>query len=181
MEVFLSTMSRYPGKLHWREDIFQAVMGCWLTNYKIDLIVQRDMDQRERRMDADERAKGSTYILTDDDCLPIGLDFITDGVSVVDAHPQFGMFSPEMVREKDRSLHKGDTQDVYCWPGVGGQRFCRKGLVKDWPPMIGDTYDIPHNEAVKDRGYLCGIFRDIYFNHLCEGWSSHYRRFDDNS
>ena len=168
IEVFLGTCN-YEEPLAFREYIRDAVVGCW-EMLGATVHFQWDKEQRQRRIEADERSVSDLYIVADDDCLPIGLDFIPCVLHLAREFPAYGIFSPEMVREK-RSRTTTGTSQVFRWRGVGGLRICRKGIIKDWPDQTRKGYDDEHCEAIHELGLDCGIMRHVYFNHLGEGWS----------
>lgn len=133
--------------------------------------------QRTRRMDADKLAPTDIYVLTDDDMLPIGEDFIARGVALMQKYPGFGMLSAlptnAMIQFWNPENHKPLVNDeVMEHYSVGGLRFCRRGIVKKWPVQNGKGYDADHCAAIRDAGYSVGYMRDVRANHLGEGFST---------
>ena len=182
MEVFLAT-TRYEPPLSFRSLIAGAVRSCWIM---LGAVVHEQYDhgepdfQRTRRIEADERANDETYIVADDDCLPIGLDFIPCVLHLARLNQGYGIFSPEMVREKRTRSITGASQ-VFRWAGVGGIRICRKGIIKDWPEQTRKGYDREHCDTIKRLGLDCGIMRNVEFNHLGEGWSKLWYSYQDQN
>ncbi len=141
----------------------------WLTN---------DNFQKERRVVAQKLASSDIYILTDDDCMPIGPDFIARGLAVMQSHPEFGILAAMNVMNKNDTMPytgKFIDEDVWECHAVGGVRFCRKGIIKEWPELVDPgSYDCQHQEALEKAGYKAGYLRKVLMNHLGYGLSTHW-------
>lgn len=203
IDVFISTCATDP----IRRRLFQATIERWkcdpLANMKFiltketvvlnplmfsklksqtEFILDKSVMQRERRILADREAKSDIYIVTDDDCIPLGLDFIERGVRVMEAHPQHGVLAALNIRS-DTLFKNGIApycgefidDDVWDCHAVGGIRFCRKGAIKEWPASVSEgSYDMQHHEGLVNAGFRAGYMRNVLFNHLGEGLSTHW-------
>jgi len=92
MEVFLAT-TKYLEPLGFRQDIALAVYNCWRMLGAKVLWQVDDLSptfQRTRRIEADDRSNEETYIVADDDCLPVGMDFIPCVLHLARQFPEFG-------------------------------------------------------------------------------------------
>lgn len=134
--------------------------------------------QRDRRIKADELARSEIYIVTDDDCMPIGADFIARGLAVMEAHPDFGILAAMNYWNRNDSVpYTGRFIDADVWEchAVGGIRFCRKGIIKEWPESVNPgSYDCQHHEALVKAGYRTGYMRNVQMNHIGLGLSQHW-------
>ncbi len=134
--------------------------------------------QRERRIAADEMADSDIYVVADDDCF-LPADFDLDAcLKIMNEHPEFAVLSlmhsncnfSEWTPENYAVQSDSDVAEHYA---AGGVRFCRKGVIKEWPPMgDGPGYDTIHGEAIRAAGYRIGYFRKHFDFHLGEGKSS---------
>lgn len=196
-DVFVATISqdRIRGFLcasvmyRWRADananvtVFLPNLGFEFgyADFKVATIEQENM-QRDRRIKADELSNSDIYVVTDDDCMPLGVDFIARGVAVMAAHPEFGVLAALNIRSKtlfDNGIppYTGTFIDEDVWEchAVGGIRFCRKGIIKEWPPSVTPgSYDCQHQEALDKAGYKAGYMLKVTMNHLGEGLSTHW-------
>lgn len=139
--------------------------------------------QRYRRVTADKLSISDPYIVADDDCL-IPDDFnLEECLRIFEAHPDFAIMSllpsnasiQEWTPETYPVHNDSDVMEV---ASAGGIRFCRKGILQNWPPM-GELpgYDKIHCGALRMAGYRVGYFRNHKMLHLGEGhstiWTDH--------
>lgn len=134
--------------------------------------------QRYRRIVADGYSHSDPYIVTDDDCL-LSEDFsLKECLRIFKEHPEFGIISllpsnahiQEWTPENYTVCSDSDVMEV---ASVGGIRFCRKDILKDWPPMgEGPGYDAIHAAAIHMAGFRVGYFRNQTMNHLGERHST---------
>lgn len=162
--------------VRWEQESHANVfsMNPWMP--EIDCFVYEF--QRERRILADRMAISNIYIVTDDDCMPLGTDFIARGLAVMEAHPEFGILAAmNYINAKDTEPYTGKFIDDDVWEchAVGGIRFCRKGIIKDWPASVSPgSYDCQHHEGLVAAGYKAGYMRRVQMNHLGYGLSTHW-------
>lgn len=130
--------------------------------------------QRVRRMKA-EAEGGSIYVLADDDCLPMGQDFVAEMVAALKRHPGYAMLAPlpdneninEWTPPKDEWKTANDDE-VMEHVSIGGIRFCRKDAMRVWPRIEGafPAYDGVHGHTLRQRGLRVGYVRNTHFLHL---------------
>lgn len=131
--------------------------------------------QKARRTHADEHSDGPYYIVADDDCMPymerVDLSLIE---STMDMYPEFAILS---MWPDNAIIQKWTPEDYVPYAdsmveehvSVGGIRVCRKGLLKDWPELVGNAYDMAQCEAVRASGKRVGYFKNLKMIHLGEG------------
>ena len=134
--------------------------------------------QLKRRQDSEKYSHGDIYSCADDDCFPQSEPFVEKAVEIMEKHQQFGILSLWPSNCIINHWSPGDGYEVFEddevmeHVSVGGIRFCRKGIVKEWPPQTGKGYDREHCEAIRAAGYKVGYFKNLKMNHLGEGYST---------
>jgi hypothetical protein len=136
--------------------------------------------QKARRQYAEDHSKSDIYVVADDDCL-IGPDpMVGMAVEIMESNPNVGILSlsertgPPMVRANVPLAELYQTDDLIESHAVGGVRFCRKGVVTDWPPHDPENpyqYDSIHGPAVKKAGYVSAYAKALQMNHIGAGYS----------
>lgn len=140
----------------------------------------REEYQRSRRMTADRIAggyfKSPIYILADDDCLPeYPTPFVHEVVQLMENYAEFGILAMSPTNSEQKPWRADDVpytpfedDEVFEHVSVGGIRFCRQGIVKEWPPMREGSaqYDTEHGLAIREAGYRVGWLRHWRMNHL---------------
>ena len=131
--------------------------------------------QSLRRIHADHGAAGEIYIVADDDCLLLDDVQVEAAVEVMERNPAFAILSLWPSNATIMPWTPGDgyepiiNEDVLEHVSVGGVRFCRKGILADWPKQGGPGYDAEHCAAIRQAGYRVGYFRKFGMEHLGEG------------
>ena len=186
IDIFVSTLCNNGIRGSLCEAVRQRFIAEKICDYHIfsplhgnpSFRIPAERMQRERRIRADELAKSDIYIVADDDCMPIGPDFIARGVAVMEAHPDFAVLAARNCHEKnDEPPYVGRYIDDDVWEAhaVGGIRFCRKGAVKHWPESVSaGSYDCQHHEGIVASGMRAGYMRRVTMNHLGIGLSTHW-------
>lgn len=133
--------------------------------------------QRERRRFADWATADEFYVVADDDCLVPAEPFIEMAVDILERHPEFAVLSLFPKPHKINPWQKSGCDDLEVMEhvDVGGVRFCRKGCLKEWPPMPEDgppAYDRIHAEALRAAGWRCGYYKELSMLHLGSGVST---------
>jgi len=130
--------------------------------------------QSKRRQMAEERATTPIYVVADDDMEPSRTacprTWLLAGSQTLDLYPQFGILSPLL---EDTNLFPATVdgsppyidQDVQEEHNVGGIRFCRKGLITDWPEQTRRGYDAEHCAAYQAKGYKVGYMKHLWAIH----------------
>jgi hypothetical protein len=143
--------------------------------------------QRERRIAADEQATSDIYILADDDCL-LGDPYphLKPAVDIMQRHPEFAILSwlgvnfnivPWTPPDEETKYLVGGTHytddEVMEHVNCGGIRLCRKGAMKEWPPMDDGvkTYDMIHCRELRRQGWRSGYFQKLRMLHLGKNYS----------
>lgn len=133
--------------------------------------------QRTRRVWAEQMARSPIYVIADDDSLLPKEPIVAHMLRLMEQYPQFAMLS---VLPSNAHIERWTEKPDAYWDAeimehvsVGQVRFCRKGIVKDWPPMgAGPGYDLIHAEAIRRSGFRVGYARNIMATHLGEGHST---------
>jgi hypothetical protein len=119
--------------------------------------------QQARRMYADEMASGDIYVVADDDCLLTSDPTLLPVAGILEDNPKVGILALKqekqapMVRATVPAKDLYETDDLIESHAVGGIRFCRKGIVEEWPDISPDNpyqYDSQHGPAVSKAGYV---------------------------
>lgn len=155
----------------WEQIVLRQVEGAKSTAH------YREKFQSWRRINADEKSSGAVYVVADDDCLPQSEPFVELALGILAAHPDFGILSLwPMNCRINRWTPEGYTafedDEVMEHHSVGGIRFCRKGLIAEWPEQTGRGYDAEHCGALRAAGYRVGYFKNLTMNHVGEGYST---------
>lgn len=126
--------------------------------------VSKEKFQGWRRQFAEDNAKTDLYIIADDDCMPLGANFIERAEDVMRRHPEFAVlgatdyalpYSPDEVTEIGTA---------------GGINVIRRGVIK-----VGEVVpwtSAQQREQVYKAGYRVGRMRDVRMNHFGEGFST---------
>lgn len=194
-QVFISTQTskHKNGKPNTglRYAMFNLTYHMWMNEKFCHPIVMRPCGslekgvpfQRNRRMRADELSHHPIYILSDDDAfvLPNQTEghIIRDALAIMNRHPEFAIlafwpvgFNLQRWQPANYAVYEDD--EVLEHDSVGIVRMCRRGIVKEWPPIgDGPGYDAIHCQAVRDAGYRVG-FMKLKCLHLGEGTSTVY-------
>lgn len=130
--------------------------------------------QSERRKIAERLAQTPIYIVADDDMEPSRTDcqqkWLRLGCYYMEMYTGFGMLSPLleattlMPATVDGSppFQNSDIQEEH---NVGGIRFCRKGVITEWPEQLRRGYDQEHCAAYQAKGYKVGYMRHLWASH----------------
>ena len=127
----------------------------------------------EGKKEAEEKSKSPIYVVTDNDCLPLGKDFVKQGVEILNRHPEYGLLAAANICEGEfcsgSIWQAGD--EVECRDIVGGVAFVRKGILNEFqmcePPYVDRTIC----DKMRSKGYKTGIMPHLRFNHLGAGYS----------
>lgn len=138
--------------------------------------------QSERRKMAERLATTPIYIVADDDIEPSALRWpgltllkcqlywLEVGLEMMEKYPQFGILSPLLEKTTlfpatvDGSPPFVNT-DVQEEHNVGGIRFCRKGIITEWPEQLRRGYDQEHCAAYQQHGYKVGYMKHLWAIH----------------
>jgi hypothetical protein len=131
--------------------------------------------QQARRMLADDRSASDLYVVADDDCLLTSDPTVGPVVEVMEREPTVGILAlrqvkqAPMVRAEVPAKDLYETDDLIESHAVGGIRFCRKGILDEWPdPTEGNPYqyDSVHGPAVQRAGYISAYTKAYEMIHV---------------
>lgn len=128
--------------------------------------------QKKRREQAENMAKSSIYVCTDDDILPSKVDLGLINI-LFNQYQDYAILSAVPINCRIYPWNLGQlNNEVMEHVSVGGARFVRKGAMKEWPPYFGGGYDASHAEHLRNLGYKVGYSLKTECLHLGEGYSS---------
>jgi len=138
---------------------------CYLAPIKNDTI--------KAKAAAEKVANGPIYVVTDNDCLILGKNFVKRGIEVMERHSEFGLLAATSISDGDYPsgsdwLHEPEVIEKHS---VGGIAFVRKGILTEFnkcdPTRVDDTICSEMNR----KGYKTGSMPAIRFNHIGAGYS----------
>jgi hypothetical protein len=118
------------------------------------------------------RSSGRPYVVADDDCLPLGRNFLNRAVHVAQAHPEYGVLAASDVVAPDGMLSAPGSTEVRDSHAVGG--IC---LVSPSCPRFDFRVDHPayadgaRDAQVRRAGLREGRMVGVRMNHLGYGYS----------
>ena len=174
-DFFFSSAAQSPE----RHERAQAMLSMWRRAIWPVTVLQAEPGdsyyfQSERRKMAERLASTPIYILADDDMEPSRIEdparWLAEGVKILERHPGFGILSPLL---EDTTLLPSTVDgrppytddDVFEVHNTGGIRFCRKGIVKEWPEQTRRGYDQEHCAAIQSQGYRVGYMKNLWAVH----------------
>lgn len=117
---------------------------------------------------AEARAESSVYVVLDDDHMPIGTDWLDEGVSSLDARPDYACLSSWSINGE---VPEGGG---YVWASecTGTPYFIRKGILNPKRMPVGSlpNYDAVLSAEIRKSGSI-GFMRSVRHNHLGYGLS----------
>jgi hypothetical protein len=135
--------------------------------------------QQARRMYADEMSASGIYVVADDDCLLTCDPTLLPVVEIMEQNPNIGILALKhgvlpMVRADVPADQLYQNDDVIESHAVGGVRFCRKGIIEEWPdinPKNPYQYDSQHGPAVAEAGYISAYTKAYSMMHIGSTYS----------
>ena len=131
---------------------------------------------RSSRQMAEDRAESETYVVLDDDHLPIGKWWLDTGVTALKRRPDYAaLASWSVVRgevEPEAVAREGIPSDdnVFGTYALGTPYFIRKGTVPVFPEGPVHDYDQRVSEVMMRAGHL-GFLRHVNHVHIGVGAS----------
>lgn len=111
-------------------------------------------------------AESPVYIISNDDILIYGPDFVQNGLRLMRENPDYGCISG-VVTNGDQSEfelnHEGDVREIHA---VGGCVFLRKGLVTEFPPLEDCYWDLERHRQIVAKGFKSGYSRHMPYLHM---------------
>lgn len=154
-----------------RKAIAYPCLMMWSTMCKPQLINPLDgMSGREfqswRRKHAEELARTEFYIIADDDCMPLGKNFLQRCEDLMRRYPDYAVLGTE-----DYCAPYG-PEEIYETTTGGGINVIRKGVI-EVPAFTGQIWDgSAQGQQVRAKGYKVGRMRDVRRNHYGDGLST---------
>lgn len=125
--------------------------------------------QSWRRAEAERLAIAAhaySYIIADDDCMPLGSQFIERCQDLIARYTDFAILGTE-----DYCAPYGEDE-IYETSTAGGINVIRRGVLQ-FPPYTGQTWDgCAQGEQVRAKGFRVGRMRDVRRNHFGDGLST---------
>lgn len=129
--------------------------------------------QLVRRQNASVLAQTDPYLIADDDCIPIGKNWLENGAEILMDYPEFAALAllpincnimPWTPEDYTPFMDEEVMETVSC----GSMYFMRRDVMKDWPEG-GKSYDKEQAEYLRSIGRRVGYLRNIKMFHVCEG------------
>jgi len=136
--------------------------------------------QKSRRQYAETATRSDIYVVADDDCLLQSDPTVGPVVEIMEKNPNVGILalkeyhSEPMVRATVPLKNLYETEDLIESHAVGGVRFCRKGVITEWPdhdPKNPYQYDSIHGPAVQAAGYISAYTKAYAMMHIGASYS----------
>lgn len=161
-EIPLRTEMSYLCSERWEmeECNFRGVRGVGSIKFHIDV-----------KCYAEVYSVGDIYVVADDDCLILGVDFVKRGVEIMKKYPEYGLLAAANICEGDFRINWQDMPEVVPCDIVGGVAFVRKGILKEFKPCTPPEVDRVICDEIRSRGYKTGVMPSVRFNHIGAGYS----------
>lgn len=141
------------------------------------LLVHPDQYHVDSRWVAHEAAKSDVYVVIDDDCLPLGRDWLERGLAAMAAWPQFAALASwsingEIDPAKCALPSPGEPweSDLFEVESLGTPTFLRRSTQLLVPEGSLGQYDATLSAAYREHGRI-GMMRYVRHNHLGYGLS----------
>ena len=122
-----------------------------------------------RRRHAELFSESDPYILAEDDCMPLGNNFVQRGVDILLRNPAYAVLSPTVLNGTYRGHAYTEDGELIMANSAGGINFTRKGRVKA-PQTFWDEMD--QAQQLRADGWLSGYMPGLKMNHLGAGLST---------
>jgi hypothetical protein len=180
-DVFLTTCATPQDPIRWH--LFQAVKARWELEPDIQLhIVSNEVEKCEprsfdgwRRRVSEDNAKSDIYLCCDDDCMPMGANFVKRGLSGMRCLPYMPVLGAKLYgSDLESAGYSGPVEDpamrvFKVGSTAGGVNFIRKGVLVDVLPKTKDAPLFDESSlgnAVRSLGFQTGYMLDPQVNHL---------------
>lgn len=193
VRVYAEPLGGLKSSLRWGMSI--ATLARWrmqedanLTVLSADAIIQPMhscvmMPEKnfhiESKREAERRATTPIYVIADDDALPLGKNFIEQGVKTLARFADYGLVGATSISDGQypagKTFRYGEPQisDVEKTESAGGIVFVRRGVINpdELPNCDADQVDETVCTHVRKRGFKVGLLPHVRFNHLGSGFS----------
>jgi hypothetical protein len=136
----------------------------------IGSVTEKDFHWKSR-MTAERLAQGPWYVLSDDDILPLGADWIERAMNIIPHWPDFSILGANQVNHSARVKNPGF--DVEPMSSVGSPQLIRKGTI-DWSKLHGPGIDEDKiiGEYCAAHNIKIGCMVEMDVNHAGQGFST---------
>lgn len=182
-DVFLTTCATPEDAIRWH--LMMAVWSRWMEEPGIRLHLvsaeqegcrPRSFDGWRRRV-AEEESQSEIYLCCDDDCMPMGQEFVRRGLLTMTLFPKIPvlgcqLYGSDLEKAGYRKLClKGSAipAGVMLGSTAGGVNFIRKGVLATMLPTAKDATlfdESSQGNALRAAGYETGYMTDPQVNHL---------------
>lgn len=146
---------------------------CW-NRWKIEqgIHIQMILDEAmEVKRKAEQISSSDIYVVTDNDCLILGKDFVKRGMEIMERHPECGLLAAANICEGDFRIDWQNMPEVVERDIVGGVAFVRKGILTEFKSCTPPEVDRVICDEIRSKGYKTGIMPSVRFNHIGAGYS----------
>lgn len=112
---------------------------------------------------AEAMAQSDPYIISNDDNLPYGQDFVEKGLDIMARHPEYGVISGVVTNGHEPYDTENEVHEIHA---VGGLVFLRKGLVTEFPPLEDPYWDLERHRQVTAKGFKSGYSHRLPYLHM---------------
>jgi hypothetical protein len=156
-----------------REWMYEVSCARWVAEgVKIHTVTGGDIGGVRERIE--KSAESDPYIVTDDDCLIVGKEWVRRAVGLVLANPTYAIVSTLSLIEGENLAVPTNGDDIYRMHAVGQPMLIRKGFCRELPEMdLNSECGVLH-KMVLDKGYQMGLIHPkhkIRHNHMGHGFS----------
>ena len=137
--------------------------------HSVSFLVSPKDFQGYRRGYAEDVAVSDPYVLAEDDCMPLGNNFVQRGVDILMRNPAYAVLSPTVLNGVYKGPAYTEDGELIMANSAGGINFTRKGRVKA-PQTFWDEMD--QAQQLKADGWLSGYMPGLKMNHLGAGLST---------
>lgn len=171
VDVFIRTTKHNQGD-RLRRAFFTAACARWELEPDAVVHIIHDRGIREGRQYAEKAATSDPYIVTDDDVVVHGKDWLNWGREVLLANPDYAIASTLSLIESENAAVGPEGAAIYPMHWVGAPMWIRKGILEELPEMdLSGECRVIH-EYVAAKGYKEGLIAGIRHMHLGYGFSS---------
>ena len=169
IDVFIRTT---PNKSPLRQGFFMSTFARWHMEplARITVIEDHNGKIREHRLWAESRAQSEIYIVTDDDVLPHGKNWLARGFAAMQKHPEYVVCSTLSLVEGE-NLATGEGE-IYPMHAVGAPMWIRRGILGNDLPEFAFTHECGAiDDYVKAKGFQEGLINGLRHIHIGHGMS----------
>lgn len=168
-DVFFCTNPQADAK---RRKMAELCREFWPDNTTMLFVSDHENFQFEHCVNSEKMCLTPIYCHADDDCIPLGKDFLELALAIMESRPEYGIiaFNDHYMWEKEWK-HLVPDPDVFDHHSVGGIYLIRRGILKPDQTLFRWDDAAMCDQIIK-KGYKVGRFRNIFFNHIGFGFST---------